>query len=367
MKGFTGEKLVRILFANAEFNPGWHEGRRIHIEQLTSGLMELGHEIWVRPGSPLPTPYRLSLNRQARLKQLRHLDAIYFRMEGRPVTVPRWLSTRWGRTIIRAKCVWEVNAASDYVAKHANGDSGDTTESLDRKLSRQARLVDLAICNTDGLRDYVQHLGVRRTVVVPLGTDPAVFHGCTKPTETIGRSSDLLNVVWMGNGHVAWHDLSTIGAAANLLYDRPGIRFYLIGDVPGGIDFPSSVVRLGKVDYENVPAYLSAMDVGLAVYSAPEWSRYGVFSSPLKLFDYFASGLLVVASPIEQVTKTIVNGENGFIVPFGAASELAGVLKSVNDDRSILKRMRWRMRTAVESYYNWKRVASDTARAIECI
>lgn len=356
---------MRIFFFNAYFDPNRYEGSRIHIEQLAKHLTEMGHEIWVQPSSPLGYALRLSKIRKKRLAQLRNMDVFYFRIEGRAISMPYYMRDPWRRLGFEKKFVWEINAASDYIAFMAGSSTTALRDSLDIQLMKQARLVDLAICNTDGLLTYAHDLGIRKAVTIPLATDPELFTRDVLPASDVSRSDTRINVVWSGNPDAPWHDFETVRKAALRLRDDERVRFYFLGHPPRGIRFPDNVIFMGSVPYDEMPSYLRQMDVGLAVYRDGSWSRYGVFSSPLKLFDYMAARLIVVASPIEQVLKCIEDKNTGFIVPFGDDQALADRLRFIATHKTALESMPELAQRSTVDFYSWRRVARDTVEALQ--
>jgi glycosyltransferase involved in cell wall biosynthesis len=358
---------MRIFFYNAYYDPHRYEGSRIHIEYLVDHLLKRGHEIWVQPASPVKNANKLPSDRISRLLQLRKIDIFYFRIVGRPLVLPYYMRWPWKSLGFNKKQVWEINAASDYVALSKGVVSQKLRQELDLALTAQAQQVDLAICNTDGLAQYAADLGIRYTKVIPLGTIPDKFNSDISVTPYVSDSPEQLNVVWMGNPRAPWHDFETIRDAAWILRDDENIKFYLLGEYPIGFSFTDNVIYKGSVNYQDIPSYLKAMDVGLAIYKNASWSRYGIFTSPLKLFDYYAAGLIVLASPIEQVKKCNVHGKTSLNIPFGDHVGLAQKLRFVANNKSIFLEMQENVRKSVENYYNWRRVARDTEEALLCL
>ena len=355
---------MRVLFVNAVYDASRPSGARVHIEQLVRRLGELGCRMWVSENSPVKCARRLSGDWMARVRQLRAMDLLYVRVTGRPPLLPRYVRRFWRRLCLPKPIVWEVNAAPELHADDGGSQSSRWAE-WELELRAQARDVCLAICNTDGLARFASDLGASRTVTIPLGADPLTFSPAVPPSPDIPRVADGLNVVWCGNSSIRWHDFQTLAGAARALSENSAIRFYLIGEPPVGVELPINVSVLGPRPYERMPAYLSAMDVGLAIYRDPSWSRYGVFSSPLKLFDYMAAGLVPVSSPIEQARKCIEEGRNGFLVPFGDKDALAAKLEDIWRRKAQLKALQALARQTVTGYYNWDRVAEQTLRAMQ--
>lgn len=61
-----------------------------------------------------------------------------------------------------------------------------------------------------------------------------------------------------------------------------------------------NVYALGRKDRSELPAYMSALDVGLMCYQVRDWVVHGY---PLKMHEYFASGVPVVSSDLMAVRE----------------------------------------------------------------
>jgi len=354
---------MRIFFTNAFFSLDRYEGSRVHIEQLARNLIDLGHEVWSTPTSPLSYGNKLSLSSWKRTRQIRSVDVFYVRIhDGIPIS-PWFMRFPWAAAF-RKPVVWEINAAFDLRFGTSTPDSRRRVEEMERVLRRYAKRATMAICNTDGLVQYAQDLGIKNCKRIELGSDPGLFLPQVKAADNIVPNKDGLNVVWCGSSSIRWHDFDTIVRSAVRLLEHPKIRIYVIGSLPSKSKVPENIKVLKNVPYTEMPSYMAAMDAGLAIYKDGCWSRYGVFSSPLKLFDYCASGLFVVASPIEQVRRCIVDKKNGFVIPFGDHEALAKCLVYIMKNKSKLEKTRSRARAMVMEYYNWQRVARETVEAI---
>ena len=72
------------------------------------------------------------------------------------------------------------------------------------------------------------------------------------------------------------------------------------------------------MSYSQVPSYLNVSDVLLMVY--PNTEHYAHFMSPLKLFEYMASGVHIVTSDLPSVREVLDNNSASFFVPDDVAS-----------------------------------------------
>ena len=62
----------------------------------------------------------------------------------------------------------------------------------------------------------------------------------------------------------------------------------------------SNIHLIGPRRYEELPAYVQSFDVGLIPYIESDWTRA---VDPLKLLEYLAAGVPVVATPLPEVRK----------------------------------------------------------------
>ena len=121
-------------------------------------------------------------------------------------------------------------------------------------------------------------------------------------------------------------------------------------------------VLLGAQPYRELPGWLSAMDVGLVLYTKGS-AEYG---SPLKLFDYMASGICVLSTPSRFMCELSQElNQPGLVVSFGDVDRLADEVMKLYHDSTLRTRLGIAARRLVVEQYNWSRVAGDTIRKIE--
>jgi glycosyltransferase involved in cell wall biosynthesis len=97
-----------------------------------------------------------------------------------------------------------------------------------------------------------------------------------------------------------WVDLEVV---RHLASSRPQWSLLLIGEVQtdtSALRELSNVHFLGRRSYESLPAYCKAFDVAILPFVVNELT---VASNPLKLREYLAAGLPVVATPLPEVLK----------------------------------------------------------------
>jgi glycosyltransferase involved in cell wall biosynthesis len=97
-----------------------------------------------------------------------------------------------------------------------------------------------------------------------------------------------------------WVDSDLLAALAQL---RPDWDFFVVGEaLDDSFDRfetarPANLHMLGRRPYGTIPSILSALDAGLIPFRlGPEGSN----ASPIKLYEYLAAGLPVLATPIPE-------------------------------------------------------------------
>lgn len=128
----------------------------------------------------------------------------------------------------------------------------------------------------------------------------------------------------MYTGHLfPWKGVDILGEAAKLL---PAVKFVFIGGM--STDTESFKNKFGKIEnisvlghkpHKEIAILLKAADVLVLPNSAKE--KISAYTSPLKLFEYMASGRPIVASDLLSI-KEILNNQNSVLVGSDSSEEL---------------------------------------------
>jgi glycosyltransferase involved in cell wall biosynthesis len=139
--------------------------------------------------------------------------------------------------------------------------------------------------------------------------------------------------------------IDTLVKAFAILHRRdPRARLLLVGDGPdrdaiaqaaSSVGIAGSVELTGAVSPGIVPRLMASMDV--AVVPHPKVEHF--YGSPIKLFEYMASGLAVVASSLGQPAEIIEDGVNGMLTPPGDFVALSRILDSLRKDPQLRTQM----------------------------
>ena len=115
--------------------------------------------------------------------------------------------------------------------------------------------------------------------------------------------------------------------------------------------------HLGEVAYESMPEIVASADVGVAPYDPSRLGqlRLGFYWSPLKIFEYMASGLPTVTIRRPPLTEIVREGREGLFFAPGSAEELGAALVRLADDAALRARLGRSARARVVARYSWAR------------
>lgn len=125
-----------------------------------------------------------------------------------------------------------------------------------------------------------------------------------------------------------------IDAFTTIAREFTNARLLIVGDGPAREHLNREIAArslTGRVDFagdiapEYIPGLLASMDIAVAPY--PPVSLF--YSSPLKLYEYMAAGLPIVATRLGQVEEVIRDGVTGLLVSPGHAADLAQALATL--------------------------------------
>jgi glycosyltransferase involved in cell wall biosynthesis len=179
------------------------------------------------------------------------------------------------------------------------------------------------------------------------------------------KIKDQRLVVYTGHLY-EWKGASVFAEAASLLEN---VSALIVGGTEGDVRRLRAEVNrhgrknvevIGYVAPDQIPFYQAAADVAVLPNSAQsEISR--LHTSPLKLFEYMASGTPIVASDLPSLREVLRDHENAILVTPDDANALANGIRLLLNDRALADRLAAAARKDVEAM-TWAARAESVIR-----
>ncbi len=391
-----------------------NKGASVHVREFTDALVRLGHTVQIisaraeederanplnQPLAPVTVLPPSSANKEAALWFADSLirmdwprDPMHIRSEMRHVLADGEFVTQ-AEPVIRAfqpdlviarhalfsiagselariagcPCVLEVNAPLREERRRYWGLTLDeVAEQGERKAFQEAQAI---VAVSEGTRNYVQRCGIpaAKISVLPNGVNLQQFTPSVDGT-AIRHALHLeeTTVIGFSGSLKSWHGLD------ELLYAYEGVRSLLpgqarlliVGDGPEhnhiselatNLGINEDLCMVGAVPHHVVPQYLAAMDIAVAPYLATN----GFYFSPLKVMEYLAMGLPVVAPNLGQIPSLLMSdtGPVGKLYQPDNRQELAAALYQLCRNPRERQQLGERAAEHARRHFAWETIA----------
>ena len=234
----------------------------------------------------------------------------------------------------------------------------ELAERAERYAVRHASVVAVV---SENLRGHVEALGAdsSRVHVVPNGVDLHRFH--PGPPTSVARSPKEGPVLGFVGNLRPWHGVELLPEVlARVASRHPTARLRIAGDGPlretvaaraRELGVADRVELLGSVAHDRMPEVIRSFDIALAPY--PQDDRHPFYFSPLKLFEYMASGVPVVASDVGQVAEVLTDESAGSLCPAGDPGAMADACLALLEDPGAHAAKARRGPEIVAARYTW--------------
>lgn len=227
---------------------------------------------------------------------------------------------------------------------------------------------------SEGMKQLFVKLGVAASKihVVPNGIDLGAFSANGAAGQTVRQRHGLaqrkvvgyVGGFWPGNDMDtllrAWQRVEQAEPEATLLLVGYGPELEPAQELSQTLGL-KNCVWTGRVDFSQVPNHIAAMDVGVGPYTEEALA----YVSPLKVIEYTAMGLPVVATRGGQIAELIEDGVSGLLYEAGCQTQLADQILTLLANPSLADKMGQQARRNIQTWHSWDKTAQKV-QAVCC-
>ena len=211
------------------------------------------------------------------------------------------------------------------VLRVADKNSGFNKFSNSSKLFEQKLVssVDLVVYSAKNLSSYVESYSPNKSLFLPNGVDFDHFYNGSRDLPKELSSIPAPRIIYVG-AIDTWFDSNLIDLASKKL---PGFSFILIGSPnkeANALQRNKNVHILGPKHYNELPRYLYNSDVAIIPFNVNEYPDLVNSINPLKLYQYLACGLPVIACRWDEL-----EGINSPAYLYNSEKEFINTLESI--------------------------------------
>ncbi len=359
----------------------------VQVAKMCDAMISEGHD--VRLIAPLPKSelglrngglaqiYDLRHNIEPLYRSLppSHLGRTWYAMMGRLSSFGRIAYTRFGSCA--AVCVYTgARTVFDLDALPKSNSPAELV--LKRLLRNQSPRLRIAVI-TEALRQMVaerySYADTDKMIIAPNGVDTIPFDyapGRDEARQTLNLPGDKPIV-----GHVGSLSPSNgVETLAQLVSQMPEVHFLMVGDRGDGLNrlrgeagdsgAGTNLIAPGNVDNSEVPLWLSACDILLlANQILPGWeNRNALYTSPMKLFEYMASGKPIIASDL-PILREILDEDTAVFVPSSDIGAWIEAIRNLLKDPARGKALGATASQRAAEHYSWRTRAHTILDGLE--
>ena len=285
---------------------------------------------------------------------------------------PVGYAVRWANRQLRTPYLLYVYGG-DLLKERKKAESSALKRRTARSiLGHASGIVAISKWTAELASDVMKQVGIDTpppVAALDLGTDPVRFNpscgtGALRRRWGVGDAPVILTVA-----RLVPHKGQDMGirAVATLRRDFPGLRYIMVGEGPDEERLRALAKELGVSDRvgfvgamrdDELPEAYATSTIYLGASRVDK--EINVEGFGISFVEAAASGIPSVAGDSGGVRSAVRDGETGIVVPPTDSDAVADAIRSLllNPDRR--NQMGAAGRRAVETHYNWDRVARDT-------
>lgn len=336
---------------------------RYRLFQYLPALRERGIDVEVRPllddayvealygrgARPPALVARAFVRRLADLLEARRADLLWIEGELFP-----WLPAGFERLLAALRIPYAVDYDDALFHRYDQAGSRLTRAALGDKIDRVMRSAAVVVAGNRYLAERAARAGARRIEIVPTVVDLARYPA---------READApapFTLAWIGSPGTQRY-LSALAEPLRALQGSGPCRLLAIGASP---DFAIPGVAVERAEWSEPREAELLATAHAGVMPLPDepfsWGKCG-----LKLIQYMASSLPVIASPIGANRDIVSHGENGFLA--ATAAEWTQALERLRGNDALRSALGKAGRARVEARYSLAAQAPALASVLAAV
>lgn len=204
---------------------------------------------------------------------------------------------------------------------------------------------DLILAVSDEVKRAVMDLGVEenKILITPCTVSTKKFELADDVEVRLSLGlKDAFVIGWIGSFR-KFHSLDLlIDSFKDISSTIKNTKLMLVGDGPERLRLQEKVAHLGLQDqvvftgnipHSRVQDYICSFDIAVL----PSYENEGFHYSPLKLREFFAAGVPVIASAVGDVKRVIQDSGGGWLVMPGKKEDIVEKVRNINSNRLMLE------------------------------
>lgn len=394
------DKGMRLLYVSSRLNA--RDGSAVHGREFINGVMQLGHQIVTIPpldaASTGATEDRGKARQRGLMQRLRFRTALWYlkqtniyvrdainlltgvvnsarqfrelrgvvRSFAPEVIVYRQhlfdFAPLWVARTCNVPLVVEVNSFRALEGKF-RGAKGKVTALVRWAEMQPVQYADYLFSVSRPIKDYIDRIcEVRKATVIPNGVDVSKFDPARFDRDAMRRELGLCGKTVLGyvGSYKVWHGLDTTLDVIDTL-TRKDARYHLVLIGQGKCSeevrcevsrrgLTQAVTQIATVEHEDIPRHIAAFDYALMTYPQTE----DFYFSPLKMFEYLAMGIPVVATRVGQIGEILTHDETGILVDPPRAENFVEAIEHAEKNLDQVRAVGANARRLAVEQYSWQ-------------
>lgn len=195
------------------------------------------------------------------------------------------------------------------------------------------------VCNSEGTKKDLTNNGFNNIIAVPNGVDLEEYSNLGDKYYLRKKFNLPINkkiIMYVGSFY-KWKGIEVVLKSAKLLNNNKDIIFIVVGGNENDLEkytknkeIFKNVLFIGHKPRIEIPSYLKSADI-LLLPNTSVTNESVNYTSPIKMFEYMASGVPIIASNLPSM-REVLNSNNSFLVePDNSQLIISGIKKILND------------------------------------